>query len=134
MSEQLGQSGVARAEMLQDVNQRLRATVEPMAQLAREVLALNDIPEHIGEAIEFRAGRIIKRIIQGHVDTYMTFEGIQGVDIGVGPGIVLDIEDRELFDVGRSERSRHPAKPLSDKAWLEYCEGILGCVTSLKFY
>lgn len=134
MNEQLRQSSAARAEMLRDVNQRLRVTVQPIAQLAREVLVLDDIPEHVRNVIEFRAGRSIKRIIQDHVDTYMTFEGIRGVDIGVGPGIVLDVESRELFDVGRSDRSRYPARPLSDKAWLRHCEDILGCVTSLKSY
>ena len=135
--EQLLNNRQERAELTRQANTRLKIAVTAIGRVASEIIRLDEVPEHARLAAKHYAGSAIKFLVQEHLTTYMTgptsMRGL-GVDIGVGPYIVLETESGELYDVIRSQRTVNSTVPLPEREWFINRQGILANVTSSKFY
>lgn len=136
MQEKIGNSNNG-TEKLQEANRMLTITVGAIGQIAEEVLRTEDLPEHIVSAVEFRAGRAIRTLVQNHMSTHLvgkTSVRGSGMDMGIHSEVVLDVDNGQLYNVSRSEREISPTQPLPDREWFRNWHGVLGQVTCLKYY
>ena len=127
-----------RIRIIEFENQRLTTAVRTLGLITEEVLRVEDLPEYTVLAVESRVGRAIRELIQTHLSTFLVDETSirgAGVDIGVGrSNLVLDIDDGQLYNVSRSQRTMNHVAPRPDYEWVRSCKEIIGAVTCIRYY